>query len=78
MICAVHEDEEVPMTVSLAVRPGAAFDEWEHQICRTFVPLRAKRQEAALADFRGGVASDRKSTRLNSSHSDRPRMPSSA
>jgi AraC-like DNA-binding protein len=45
------------MAVSLAARPGAAFDEWEYRICRTFVPLRARPREAAFVDFRGDVAS---------------------
>lgn len=45
------------MTVALLDRPGAVFDEWEQQICRTFVPLRARRREADFAGFRGSVAS---------------------
>jgi AraC-like DNA-binding protein len=45
------------MAVSLLEGPGTAFDEWEQQICRTFVPLRARRRKPAFADFRGSVAS---------------------
>jgi hypothetical protein len=45
------------MAVSLLEGPGTAFDEWEQQICRTFVPLRARRREAAFIDFRGSAAS---------------------
>ena len=36
------------------------------------------RQQAAISNFLGMDEADRKSTRLNSSHSDRSRMPSSA
>jgi hypothetical protein len=45
------------MAVSLLERPETAFDEWEHQICRTFVPLRARRRAVPFVDFRGGVTS---------------------
>jgi AraC-like DNA-binding protein len=44
------------MAMSLPEKPGTAFDEWENRICRTFVPLRARR-EAACTDFHGDVAS---------------------
>ena len=40
--------------------------------------LTPEEEEAALEDFRGRLQSDRKSTRLNSSHTDITRMPSSA
>lgn len=33
------------------------FDDWEHQICRTFVPLQARCPEGNSSTFRGGVCS---------------------
>lgn len=35
---------------------AASFEQWEHEICQTFVPLHARHPGAALTSFRGGVA----------------------
>jgi AraC-like DNA-binding protein len=33
-----------------------SFDEWEHEICQTFVPLHARHPGANVTTFKGGVA----------------------
>ncbi|MBN6040995.1 helix-turn-helix domain-containing protein [Amycolatopsis sp. 195334CR] len=40
---------------AMPVPPSSGFDDWEHRICRTFVPLRAHRPDGP--EFRGGVGS---------------------
>lgn len=42
---------------ALTAQPVAhSFDEWEHDICQTFVPLHARPPVSATTTFRGGVA----------------------
>ena len=43
--------------VNTALEEPTTFDDWEHQICRTFVPLQARCPEGNPATFRGGVHS---------------------
>lgn len=43
--------------MSAAVSESTTFDDWEHQICRTFVPLQARCPDGSPAQFRGGVQS---------------------
>lgn len=45
------------MRLSSSWRTGASFEEWEHRVCRTFVPLRARRELSTVDEFRGEVAS---------------------
>ena len=45
------------MNAFAAPSTTSSFDAWEQQICRTFVPLRARHPERDSAPFRGGVNS---------------------
>lgn len=45
------------MTATSANSLGHSFDEWEDQICRTFVPLQARHPDGSPNAFRGRVAS---------------------
>ena len=50
----------------------------DDEVTVTFDLTKCSFQKASLVDFEGPIYSDRKSTRLNSSHTDSSRMPSSA
>ena len=58
------------------VGPTAAID--AHNVAGTIVPKRVAHQVTPSDETRKGAATDRKSTRLNSSHVGKSRMPSSA
>lgn len=46
------------MTVTAPKRASLSFDEWEHQICSTFVPLQARQPNGSATAFRGWVTSE--------------------